>query len=124
MEAKSDAASQRTLTISAARAVSRPVAAAVQVTGSFMAKEASDVAPQTAGRVMETPVDVGDFVKQGQVIARLDDRDAKLRLDQAHAAQQQAEASVRQAQSKIGLGLEQNIRPQHGSRSAFGQSRL
>src|SRR5262249_22278425 len=35
--------------------------------------------------------------------------DAKLRLDQALAAQQQAEASVRQAQSKIGLGQSQNF---------------
>ena len=43
------------------------------------------MAPETAGRVVETPVNVGDFVKQGQVIARLEDRDAKLRLDQAQA---------------------------------------
>ena len=28
--------------------------------------------------MIETPVDVGDFVQQGQVIARLEDRDAKL----------------------------------------------
>ena len=109
VEAKSDAASQRTLTISAVRAVSRPVAAAVQVTGSFAAKEASDVAPQTAGRVMETPVDVGDYVKQGQLIARLDDRDPRLRLEQAEATQQQAEAALRQAQSRIGLGVGQTF---------------
>ena len=42
---------------------------------------------------------------------RLDDRDATLRLDQARAAQQQAEASVRQAQSKIGLGQNQTFDP-------------
>jgi RND family efflux transporter MFP subunit len=56
-------------------------------------------------------VDVGDVVQQGQVIARLDDRDAKLRLDQARAAQQQAEASVRQAQSRIGLAQNQAFDP-------------
>ncbi len=92
-------------------AESRPVAAAVQVTGSFVAKEISDVAPQAAGRVIETPVDVGAFVQQGQVIAKLEDRDAQLRLDQALAGEQQAEAALRQAQSRIGLGAGQQFDP-------------
>ena len=108
-KAESPAGSQRTPVVSTVRAMARPVAAAVQVTGSFVAKEASDVAPQAAGRVMETPVEVGDFVKQGQLIARLDDRDALLRLEQAQATQQQAEASLRQAQSRIGLGAGQQF---------------
>src|SRR5262245_62101590 len=84
------------LTVSVVPAESRTVAAAVQVTGSFVSRDASDVAPQTAGRVTETPVDVGDFVKEGQVIARLEDRDPKLRAEQAEAAEQQAEAALRQ----------------------------
>jgi multidrug efflux pump subunit AcrA (membrane-fusion protein) len=92
------------LTVAVVPAENRPVEASVQVTGSFVAKETSDVAPETGGRVIQTPVDVGDFVKQGQIIARLEDRDAKLRLDQAEAAEQQAEAGLRQAQSRIGLG--------------------
>ncbi|MEQ1946616.1 MAG: efflux RND transporter periplasmic adaptor subunit [Bryobacteraceae bacterium] len=89
----------------------RSVSAAIQVTGSFAAKEASDVAPQAAGRVIETPVDVGDFVKQGQVIAKLEDRDPQLRLEQAQAAEQQAQAALRQAQSRIGLGQGQQFDP-------------
>jgi multidrug efflux pump subunit AcrA (membrane-fusion protein) len=111
VEAKTDgpAASQRTPVVATVRALTRPVAAAVQVTGSFVAKEISDVAPQAAGRVIETPVDVGDFVKQGQLIARLEDRDPRLRLDQAQATEQQAEASLRQAQSRIGLGAGQQF---------------
>ena len=87
------------------------VEASVRVTGSFVAKETSDVAPETGGRVIETPVDVGDFVQQGQVIARLEDRDAKLRLDQAEANEQQAEAGLRQAQSRIGLGQGRQFDP-------------
>jgi multidrug efflux pump subunit AcrA (membrane-fusion protein) len=94
----------RTPVVSVVRVVERPVSASVQATGSFVAKESSDVAPLAAGRVLDTPVDVGDFVKQGQIIARLEDRDAQLRLDQAQAAEQQAEAALRQAQSRIGLG--------------------
>ena len=92
------------LTVTVVPAESRTVAAAVQVTGSFVSRESSDVAPQAAGRVTETPVDVGDFVKLGQIIARLEDRDPKLRADQAEANEKQAEAALRQAQSRIGLG--------------------
>jgi multidrug resistance efflux pump len=98
-------------TVTTVRAVTRDVTASVQATGGFAAEESSNVAPESPGVILTTLVNVGDFVQQGQVIARLDDRDAKLRLDQALAAQQQAEASVRQAQSKIGLGQNQNFDP-------------
>ena len=91
------------LEVSVVPAETHDVASSVQVTGSFVAKESSDVAPQAGGRVTETPVDVGAFVKEGEVIARLDDKDAQLRLEQALAAEQQADAAVRQAQSRIGL---------------------
>ena len=93
------------------KAEARAVGASVQATGTFVAKEASDVAPRAAGRVSEAPVDVGAFVQQGQVIARLEDRDAQLRLEQATAAEQQAEAALRQAQSRIGLGPGEQFNP-------------
>lgn len=99
------------LTVTVVPVETKTVAAAVQVTGSFVSRESSDVAPQAAGRVIETPVDVGDFVKQGQIIARFDDRDAKLRADQAEAAERQAEAALRQAQSRIGLGQGETFNP-------------
>src|SRR6185312_6692713 len=101
--AAATASAGTTLTVAVVPAENLAVEASVQVTGSFVAKEISDVAPETGGKVIETPVDVGDFVQQGQVIARLEDRDAKLRLDQAEANEQQAEAGLRQAQSRIGL---------------------
>jgi RND family efflux transporter MFP subunit len=100
----------RTLSIAVVHAISHPVSANVQATGSFVAEEASDVAPDAAGRVVATPVNVGDFVQAGQVIARLDDRDVQFKLKQAQAAQQQAEAAVRQAQSRIGLGQDQSFK--------------
>lgn len=91
------------LKIATVRPVTREVSSSVQVTGSFLAEESSDVAPPAAGRVIETPVDVGAFVSAGQVLAKLEDRDAQLRLQAALAAEQQAEASLRQAESRIGL---------------------
>jgi multidrug efflux pump subunit AcrA (membrane-fusion protein) len=91
------------LKISTIRAVTHEVSSSVQVTGSFLAQESSDVAPPAAGRVIETPVDAGAFVKEGQLLAKLEDRDAQLRLQAAIASEQQAEASLRQAESRIGL---------------------
>ena len=104
-------AAAKTATVTVAKAINRAVAAAVETTGSFVARDVSDVGPQTAGRVVETPVDVGDFVKQGQVIARLENRDSQLRVEQAQAAESQAEAAVRQAQSRIGLGGAEQFNP-------------
>lgn len=91
------------LKVATVRAVTRQVSSSVQVTGSFLAEESSDVAPPAAGRVTATPVDAGAFVQQGQTLAKLEDRDAQLRLQAAQASEQQAEASLRQAESHIGL---------------------
>ena len=97
------------LQVAAVRAVTRQVSATVQATGGFAAEEDSNVAPESPGIIVETLVNVGDFVQKGQVIARLNERDAQLRLDQARAQMQQAEASLRQAESRIGLGQDQNF---------------
>jgi multidrug efflux pump subunit AcrA (membrane-fusion protein) len=88
--------------VTTAAVISRPVPADFQDTGSFIAEESSDIAPPVAGRVISTPIDVGARVRKGQVICELDHRDAQLKLDQARAQLEEATASVRQAQSRIG----------------------
>lgn len=75
----------------------------LEVTGTFFPFESSDVAPEITGRVSAVYVDVGKFVKKGDVIAKLDDRDVAIRLQQAEAAEEQALAALRQAEAKIGL---------------------
>jgi multidrug efflux pump subunit AcrA (membrane-fusion protein) len=82
----------------------REVPSFIQATGSLTADESSDVASQTSGQVVSTPVSIGAFVRQGAIIARLNDRDARLRLRQSQAAVQQAIAGVRQAEARLGLG--------------------
>jgi RND family efflux transporter MFP subunit len=93
----------KVLKVATVRARTRQVSSSVQVTGSFLAEESSDVAPPAPGRVIDTPVDAGAFVKEGQLLAKLEDRDAQLRLQAALASEQQAEASLHQAESRIGL---------------------
>jgi multidrug efflux pump subunit AcrA (membrane-fusion protein) len=89
--------------VTTARAESREVPSYVQATGSLVAEETSDIASQASGQVVSTPVNVGAFVRQGDVIARLNDRDARLRLQQAQAGVGQAVAAVRQAEARLGL---------------------
>jgi multidrug efflux pump subunit AcrA (membrane-fusion protein) len=90
------------VTTATAVAESKEVPADFQVTGTFAADESSDIAPLVAGRVLATPVNVGDHVVQGQVVCELDHRDAQLRLDQMKALLAEANASIRQTQSRIG----------------------
>jgi len=91
--------------VSTAQALIRNVPAAFEVTGTFIADETSDIAPPVAGRVLATPTNVGDFVRQGQAICELDHRDAQLRLEQARAQLNEATSALRQAQSRIGWNV-------------------
>jgi multidrug efflux pump subunit AcrA (membrane-fusion protein) len=91
-----------TVTVSVVTAEANTVPLTIQATGSFVADESSDVAPKVAGRIAATPVDAGAFVKQGQVIVRMDSSDAELRLRQAKAQLEESQASLRATQSRIG----------------------
>jgi multidrug efflux pump subunit AcrA (membrane-fusion protein) len=95
-------AASETIVVSTAQAVIRTVPVAFEVTGTFNADEISDIAPPVGGRVITTPVNVGDFVKQGAVVCEMDHRDAQLRLDQARAQLDEATSALRQTQSRIG----------------------
>ena len=75
----------------------------IEATGSFEPDESSDVAPAASGRVIATPVDVGEFVPRGAVLIRIQDVDAKLRLEETRAAVERAEANLKLAESQNAL---------------------
>jgi multidrug efflux pump subunit AcrA (membrane-fusion protein) len=100
--ATAQAAEVKPVLVNVAAAEARTVPLTIQATGSFVADETSDVAPKVAGRISATPVDAGAFVKAGQVIVRMDSSDAELRLHQSQAALEEAQANLRQSQSRIG----------------------
>ena len=97
--------------ITTAQAVARPVPSYIEGTGSFVADEKTDVAPKVSGQVVSTFVNVGDFVRQGQVIAQLDDKDARLRLEQSKSALNQSEVAVRQAAARLGISANGRFDP-------------
>ncbi len=68
----------------------------------------SAVACKTSGRIREITVREGDWVKAGQIIARLDDDQIRAREQQSEAALRQSAAQVRQAQDAIAV-LEQQL---------------
>lgn len=97
-------AAEPPIVVTSVRSESRDVPAVVQTTGSLVADETSNVAPKVAGKVINVGVNVGDFVGQGVVIARIDDSDARRRQAAAEAGVKQAVAAVRQAEARLGLG--------------------
>lgn len=91
------------IAVTVAKTEVRNVPAYIQATGSLIADETSDIAPKVAGKVSNVSVDVGDFVSQGSVIAKIDDSDARRELAAAQARVKQAVAAVRQAEARLGL---------------------
>ena len=71
-------------------AAERTVARTVSATGTLAADEQVVLGTKVAGRLAESPVDLGTRVRRGQVVGKLDQSDFKLRVDQAEAALQQA----------------------------------
>jgi len=98
--------------VTAAAAIQRELPRYFEATGSLAGDVQTDVQPQTAGKVVAVGVDLGSFVKRGQMIARIEDVDYKLRVDQAVAQLDNAKAAVRQAEEKIGLKPGQNFDPE------------
>jgi multidrug efflux pump subunit AcrA (membrane-fusion protein) len=89
--------------VTTATAIVRELPQFFEATGSLTGDEQTDVAPSIAGKVVAVGVDMGSYVKRGQMIVRLDDVDAKLRVQQQQAQLDQMKASLRQAEEKVGV---------------------
>ena len=105
----------------AERALPRTVAA----TGTLAAEDQVTLSAKVAGRVESIDIDLGTRIRQGQPLARLDQTDFKLRIEQAEAALQQARA-------RLGLspaGKDEKVDPEQTSivrqaRAVLDEARL
>lgn len=77
----------------------REVAQTYSAEGLVQASRQSTVSAQISGRVKEILFDVGDRVKPGQLILRIDEREAAQALAGSQAQLAQAQANLRNAQS-------------------------
>ena len=84
-----------------------------EASGSFAANEQTDVAPETSGKVSAVGVDMGSYVRRGQMIVKLDDADFRIKIQQAQAQLDQAKATLRQNEAKIGLRPGQRFNPEN-----------
>jgi membrane fusion protein, multidrug efflux system len=80
--------------VSTAQVVERNTRRGIEVVGSLEAEDEVTVSSQLSGNLDEITVDVGTSVQRGQVIARVDNRELKLRVEQAVATLRQAEAKL------------------------------
>ncbi|HTH50896.1 MAG TPA: efflux RND transporter periplasmic adaptor subunit [Pyrinomonadaceae bacterium] len=99
-----------TVDVTTTQAVVKPIPTYFEATGNLASDEATDVAPNVAGKILEVNFDVGSFVQKGSVLVRLDPRDAQIRLQQAEAQLEQqrkaletAQANAEQARVRLGL---------------------
>jgi RND family efflux transporter MFP subunit len=93
--------SDQAVEVEASRAEERTIDRSVEIVGALAADERIVVSSEVEGRIAEMTIDLGSFVRQGDVIAKLDSRDFELRLADSQAALQQVRA-------RLGIASEQD----------------
>lgn len=81
---------ERSTSVTVAEVVRRDLVLPVRAEGSIRARNTSDVAFETSGRVAQVWVEEGQRVKRGQRLVGLDDRELKLALEEARSRYLQA----------------------------------
>lgn len=76
-------------------------ASMLDASGYVVARHSATVASKMLGRVEEVNIEEGQAVKEGQIIARLDDTNTRAQLVQARASVAQAEASLKAAKTAL-----------------------
>jgi HlyD family secretion protein len=75
----------------------------VSATGTVQPSKMIDIKSRAGGEVVKLAVEVGDIVKEGQLIARIDPTDSNTAFRQANADVMVADAKIRQAQETLVL---------------------
>jgi len=99
-EAAPQASTEQVVTITIRPVETREVKRTVEMVGTLSGWEEVTVSNETAGTIEKILVDLGDKVKRGQLLIRLDQREARLALAQAEANLQAAKKALAQAQAE------------------------
>src|SRR5689334_18740866 len=78
---------------------SKPLSSVEEVMGTVRARLRATIEAKTTGRITDMPVVLGQKVKAGELLARLDAPEIKARLEQAEATLQQAERDSKRLSS-------------------------
>jgi len=96
------------------------IAEELTVVGNLVGQATVDVVPKVAGRLETVNVRLGDSVRQGQVIAQVDDREVREQVRQAEASFEVARATIRQREADLRFA-ETNL---ERSRNLYGRQLL
>jgi RND family efflux transporter MFP subunit len=80
-----------------------PVAEQILIVGNLIGAATVEVVPRANGRLQVVNVKLGDSVRQGQVIARVEDSEVREQVRGAEASYQVAQASIRQREADLKL---------------------
>jgi RND family efflux transporter MFP subunit len=91
------------MTVEMAAVKKGDVAAHLTVVGNLVGLQTVDVAPRTNGRLMSVAIQMGDPVRRGQVMAKIEDREIVEQVSQAQASQQVSKATIRQREADLNV---------------------
>ena len=91
--------------VKTAPVIERRTNRSVEVVGSLVAEDEVTVSSQASGNLADITVDLGTAVRSGQIIARIDQRELKFKVDQA-------EGTLHQAEARLGVKRGERIDPQ------------
>jgi RND family efflux transporter MFP subunit len=91
------------LTVEIAAAKRASISAELTVVGNLIGETTVSVAPRAAGRLEEVTVRLGDQVRRGQRIAKIEDFELVQQIKQQEAAQEVSQATIRQREADLAL---------------------
>ena len=89
------------MTVEVGTAKRGDVAAHLTVVGNLIGLQTVDVAPRTGGRLLSVSVQLGDPVRRGQQIAKVEDREIVEQVNQAEASMNVSRATIRQREADL-----------------------
>lgn len=110
-DANADEAANSAVPVEAAAVARRPISASYEGTATLEPESQAQVAAKINGVLLKLLVEEGDHVKQGQVLAKLDDEIPRLNLAKAEAVLRKLENDFRRSQEMFErklLSVEQN----------------
>ena len=79
------------------------VNASLTVVGNLIGLQTVDIAPRTAGRLLSVNVQLGDKVRKGQLLAKVEDREIVEQVRQAQSSEEVSKATIRQREADLNV---------------------
>lgn len=107
-----------TATVQTAQVQPRNFTREIESTGTLVARQHAQLRTLVPGKIIKVNVDIGDYVKKGQILLRIRPRDYQLALEQAEATLARAQAQYNNAKQDY-----DRIKNLYQAGSATGQQR-